>query len=207
MKLYYAETMNSWKTCAVARLVGPDVSFRPINLKSGEQRCAEFLAINPNGKVPVLVDGDKTIWESNAIMCHLAIVAGSDLWPRDARQVEIVRWFGWAADHFCRFAGELYFENVIRAEFDMGAPNPASVAEALGYVRHYSAILDTHLDGRSYLVGEALSLADFAVATILPWAEAAQIPLDEFPAVRRWHERLMELPAWRSPFPAQIEDA
>lgn len=202
MKLYYAETMNSYKTCAVARHVGLAVDFRRIDLKKGEQRTPEFLAINPNGKAPALVDGDLKLWESNAIMCHLAMTAGSGLWPRDARQVEVIRWFNWSADHFSRFAGELYFQNIIRAEFGLGEPDTQVVGEALDYVRKYAGILNTHLDDRHYLLGDELTLADFAVATTLPYARDARIPIEDFPAVESWHDRLMQLPAWRSPFVA-----
>lgn len=200
MKLYYAETMNSYKTCAVARHLPLDIEFHRLDLKKGEQRSPEFLAINPNGKAPALVDGDLRLWESNAIICHLAMKAGSDLWPRDERQVEIIRWFNWSADHFSRFAGELYFENIIRAQFGIGDADPEAVRTATGYVRRYAGILDDHLESRRYLLGDLLTVADFAVATTLPYARDAKIPLDEFPAVRRWHDRLMELPAWQAPF-------
>lgn len=198
--LYYAETMNSYKTCAVARHLGLDIAFRRLDLQRGEQRSPEFLAINPNGKAPALVDGDLRLWESNAIICHLAMTAGSDLWPRDERQIEVIRWFGWSAEHFCRFTGQLYFENIIRAQFDLGDPDPGAVEEATGYVRRYAGILDDHLANRSYLLGDRLSVADFAVATTLPYARDARIPIEEFPAVQRWHDRLMDLPAWQSPF-------
>ncbi|MGE4251279.1 MAG: glutathione S-transferase family protein [Parvibaculaceae bacterium] len=200
MILYYAETMNSYKTCAVARHVGLDIEFSRVDLKKGEQRSAEFLAVNPNGKAPALVDGDVRLWESNAIMCHLAIKAGSDLWPQGARQAEVIRWFSWSSDHFSRFAGELYFENIIRAQFGMGEPNAEAVQEATGYVRKYARILNAHLDDRRYLLGADLTLADFAVATTLPYAREAKIPIEDFPAVQRWHDRLMDLPAWRTPF-------
>ena len=200
MKLYYAETMNSYKTCAVARHLPLAVEFHRLDLKQGEQRSPEFLAINPNGKAPALVDGDLRLWESNAIMCHMAMKAGSNLWPRDERQVEIIRWFNWSADHFCRFTGELYFENIIRAQFAMGDPDPEAVKDATGYVRRYAGILDEHLESRRYLLGDQLTVADFAVATTLPYARDAKIPIEEFPAVHRWHDRLMELPAWQSPF-------
>ena len=202
MKLYYAETMNSYKTCAVARYLPLDIEFHRLDLKKGEQRSPEFLAINPNGKAPALVDGDLRLWESNAIMCHMAMKAGSDLWPRDERQVEIIRWFNWSADHFCRFTGELYFENIIRAQFAMGDPDPEAVKDATGYVRRYAGILDEHLESRRYLLGDQLTVADFAVATTLPYARDAKIPIEEFPAVHRWHGHLMELPAWQSPFTA-----
>ncbi len=126
--------------------------------------------------------------------------ANSDIWPRDERQVEVVKWFNWSADHFSRFAGQLYFENIIRAEFGIGQPDPDAVKEATGYVRRYAAILNDHLAGRRYLLDDQLTVADFVVATTLPYASRAGIPVDEFSAVERWHERLMELPAWQSPF-------
>jgi glutathione S-transferase len=56
-------------------------------------------------------------------------------------------------------------------------------------------------------VGRGITIADFAVASVLPYAERASIPLDEFPNVRRWHERLNELDAWREPYPALVEAA
>lgn len=70
-----------------------------------------------------------------------------------------------------------------------------------GYVRKYAGILDRHLSDREYLTGEKLTVADFAAAITLPYAEKAHISLAEFPNVVRWHDRLNELPAWREPFP------
>jgi glutathione S-transferase len=182
VELYFAETMNSYKTCAVARYLDLDVEFRRVDLRKGEQRSPEFLAINLNGKAPALVDGERKLWESNAIICYLAMKANSDIWPRDERQVEIVKWFNWSADHFSRFAGQLYFENIIRAEFGIGQPDPDAVKEATGYVRRYAAILNDHLAGRRYLLDDQLTVADFVVATTLPYASRAGIPVDEVPA-------------------------
>src|SRR5215216_4665076 len=72
MKLYYAETMNPRKVCAVARYLEAPVEFVHVDLRKGEQRQPPFLAINPNGKVPALEDGENRIWEANAIMGYLA---------------------------------------------------------------------------------------------------------------------------------------
>jgi glutathione S-transferase len=200
VKLYFAETTMSWKTCAVARHLQLDIEFQRLDLMKEEQRAPEFLAVNPNGKAPALVDGDLRLWESNAIMCHMALKAGSPLWPCDHAQVEVIRWFDWSSNHFSRFAGELFFEHVIRRRFGLGDPDGKAVEEALGYVRRYAGVLESHLSDRRFLLGDTLTLADFAVATTLPYADEAGIPLDAFPAVRSWHDRLMELPAWRSPF-------
>ena len=93
MKLYYAETLNPRKVCAVARYLNVPVEFARVDLSKGENRTAAFLALNPNGKVPVLEIAGRTLWEANAIMCYLARAAQSDLWPDDERQIDVIRWF------------------------------------------------------------------------------------------------------------------
>lgn len=202
MKLYYSETLMPRKVCAVARHLGAAVEYVPVDLRRGDHRTPAFAALNPNRKVPVLVHTTGTLWESNAIMCFLARATGSDLWPADAdRQIEAMRWLCWDLQHFTRYTGELYFEHVIRADFGIGDPDPAAVEEALGYVRKYLQVLDDHLKGREWLVADTLSIADFAVAVALPYADRARIPVADFPGVARWCARLDELPAWRDPFP------
>ena len=154
-------------------------------------------------KVPVLHDGDLVLWEANAIMCHLSNVAGADLWPRDPRaQIEVQRWLSWDASHFTAYGGTLYFENLIKPAFGMGAPDAAAVECATRSFAASAAVLDAHLASRKFLLGDALTVADFAVGAALPYAEDAQIPLADFPAIVMWHERLNELPAWREPFGA-----
>jgi glutathione S-transferase len=201
MKLYYAETLNPRKACAVAKYLNAPVEFVHVDLGKGENRTPEFLALNPNGKVPVLETGERSLWEANAFMCYLARITGSDLWPNDDRQIEVMRWLSWESWHFTRHAGTLYFQHIIKPAFGMGDPDPAVVEEATGFFKRFAAVLNDHLSGRACLVGDALSVADFAVAVALPYAEDARIPLAEFPEIRRWHARLCELPAWVEPFP------
>ena len=203
MKLYYFETPNPRKPCAVARYLDAPVEFVRVDLTKGEHKTSEFLALNPNGKVPVLSDGDVTIWESHAIMAYLAAKAGSDLWPSDtARQIEIMRWLLWDTAHFSRHAGTLYFENFFRPTADMGDPKRDAIDEATGFFKRFAGVLNAHLSGRRYLVHDTLSIADFGAASVLPTAREAQLPLDEFPEITRWHDQLMALPAWKAPFPA-----
>jgi glutathione S-transferase len=203
MKLYYAETLMPRKACAVACHLGSPVDFVHVDLARGEHKTAKYLAINPNGKVPVLVDGERTLWEANAIMCRLSVDAGGDLWPDDAdRQIDIVRWLCWDGAHFTRSAGEIYFQYIIKAQFGLGDPDASAIEDAMREFRTYAGILDDHLRGRRFLVGDRLSVADFAVAVTLPYAKGARLPLDDYPAVKAWHDRLNELPGWREPFPA-----
>ena len=201
MELYFDTLLNPRKACAVARYLQSPVEFVAIDAGLGQHRTPAFVALNPNAKLPVLVDGDKVLWESNAIMCYLAEKAGSDLWPQDERQIEVMRWLMWDATEFAPQAGTLYFEHIIKARFNVGPPDAAEVSKAQAGFRRYAAVLDAHLRGRRYLVGDALSVADFAVAITLPYAERANIPLAEFPEIRRWHEQLNTLQAWREPFP------
>jgi glutathione S-transferase len=202
VKLFYMETLNPQKACVVAKYLNSPVEFIRVDLTKGEQKNPAFLAINPNGKVPALEDGATKLWEADAIMCHLARAAGSDLWPSGGEhQIEVIRWLSWSANHFTRHAGALYFEHVIKPMFGLGSPNAAAIDEATPFIKRFGGVLDDHLRGRKYLVGDRLSVADFAVGITLPYAAKARIPVEEFAAIQRWHDRLNELAAWREPFP------
>jgi len=202
MKLYYFETLNPRKTCAVARYLKSPVEFVRVDLSKGESRRPEYLAINPNGKVPALTDGDTRLWEADAIMGHLARAAKSDLWPAEDQQIELMRWLSWNAHHFTRHAGALYFQYIIKPKFGLGSPDPKAIEEATGFFKQFAGVLNDHLGGHKFLLGDALTIADFSVGVTLPYAEQAKLPVGEFPNVMRWHDRMNELPAWREPFPA-----
>jgi glutathione S-transferase len=202
MRLYYSDILSARKACAVARHLDAPVEYVYLDLPKGEQRGAEHAALNPNLKVPTLVDGEKVIWEADAVICYLAAKLRPGLWPHDdASRIETVRWMSWNAQHFYFHGGQLYFEHIVKPRFKLGASDPAVIAEGLEGFRRYAAVLDAHLASRPWLVGDALSVADFSVGVILPYAQQAHMPLDEFAHVRRWHDRLDALPAWRDPFP------
>lgn len=202
MKLYYFESLNARKACAVAKHLGSPVEYVRTDLGKGEHKAPGYLAINPNGKVPALVDGDNRLWEANAIMAYLARAAGPDLWPRDDdRQIELTRWLSWDAWHFTRHGATLALQHIVKPRFLGGAPDPTAVEEATGFFRQFAAVLNEHLRGRRYVLGNTLTIADFAMAATLPLADQAKIPVGSFSEIARWHERLNELPAWREPFP------
>jgi glutathione S-transferase len=204
MTLYYCETPNARLACAAARQLGAPVEFVHVDLKTGQQRRPDFLAVNPNGKVPALVHGDTVLWEAPAIVSYLAQTMGSDLWPAEpARQVELLRWINWSTAHFSRHAGVLFFERVLKAEFGLGQPSEPAIEEATRYFLQFAKVLDSQLEGRRYLLGETPTVADFAVATMLPWAQQARMPLEDFARVRDWYARIDALPGWRDPYPSR----
>ncbi len=201
MKLYYCETLNPRKACAAARFLNADVDFVRVDLGAGEQRTAEFLALNPNGKVPVLQEGNRTLWEANAIMCRLSDSVGEDFWPHDDRQIDVIRWLSWDARHFTHYGAELWFENEIKPLLGQ-VPDEKAVEAAETHLQLHARVLDEHLARRRYVVADSVSVADFALAAALPYATSSRLPLDNFLHISRWHDRLNELDAWREPFPA-----
>lgn len=201
MKLYWSDVLAPRKVCAVARYLQSPLDCVYLDLARGEHRTPDYLALNPNGKVPTLVDGSRVLWEADAIMCHLAARCDSQLWPQDARQIDVIRWLSWNAQHFTAHAGELYFEYIVKPRFGIGQADPVAAGRATEEWRRYAAVLNQHLHDRRWLVGDALTVADFAVGVTLPFAQSAHIPLHDFPAIASWHERLNELDAWREPFP------
>jgi glutathione S-transferase len=200
MKLYYAQTINPRKACAAARYLNSPVEFVHVDLRQGEHKQPGFLALNPNGRVPVLQDGDWSLWEANAIMCFLSDRAQADFWPHDARQIDVLRWLSWDARHFTRHTGTLYFENLIKPALGMGGPDSAVVAEATRNLNVSAKVLDDHLANNDFLVGNSPSVADFAAGSCLPYSEGAKLPFDDFGNINRWNARLNDIPAWQSPF-------
>ena len=97
MKLYHHEiSSNSRKVCALAKHLELDVDYVLVDLTKGVHRTPEFLTINPNGKLPTMVDAGRTLWESNAILCYLAKKAGSEMWPADDEQkIDAIKWMTW----------------------------------------------------------------------------------------------------------------
>ncbi len=204
MKLYYSNNSNPRLAVAVARYLNSPVEFVAANPQHPAHKEA-FKALNPNCLVPVLEETGKTLWEVDAIACHLSALAGSDFWRVGEAQPEMIRWISWATHHLNRAADPLYFFRVVWPTFMSEAPPQEKLDEGLrGFVQH-ATILNNHLADRNWLVDERVSYADFRAATFLPFAAQAQIPLADFPNIQRWHNQLMELEAWRTPFDGLVK--
>ncbi len=203
MKLYYSHNLNPRVAVAVAKHLKSPVEFvraRPFH----PEQIEAFRKLNPNTRVPVLQEGERTLWEADAIACRLSALAGSDFWRTGAGTPEMIKWISWATHHLNRPGGALYFDGVVVPQLppQMRPPamEPAERERHLGDFRQFAAILDAYLQGREWLLDDGLSYADFRVASALPFAERAGLPLEEFPQVARWHGQLMQLDAWREPF-------
>lgn len=205
LKLYYSPNLNPRVAVAVAKHLGSPVQFiraRPFHPAHMEA----FRKINPNTRVPVLVEEGRTLWETDAIACRLAEIAGSDFWRSGAESPEMIMWVSWGTHHLTCAANPVYFERIVRPQFSDKVMDPSELEEPLREFRQHAAILDAYLADHEWLVGGRLSYADFRVATSLPFAGRAGLPLEEFGNVVRWHEQLSALPAWRTPFEGLASD-
>lgn len=174
-----------------------------LDLAKGEHKTPEYLALNPNGAIPTLVDGDFVLTESRVIMQYLASKKPeSGLVPRDDQgRADMVRWQFWDAAHFSPQLGTLTFEKVIKPLLGASAPNKAKIDEAVAAFRRFAAVLDQRLQGKAYVVGNTLTLADLTLASSLMYAQQTDAPLGDFPNVQSWFSRLSDLDAWRKTAP------
>jgi glutathione S-transferase len=198
MKLYgFPPSPNTWKVRAVAAHLGLPLESQQVDLT--KPRTPDYLALNPTGRTPTLVDGDFILWEATAIMQYLADRKPNPLWPSDARtRADIMRWQSWQLQHWSKEACEpLIFQRLVKKLLNLGAPDPAILDKGTEAFNREARMLDAHLSKRRYLVGNDLTLADFSVAAPLFYAKEAELPLAAYPNVRDWFARVSALPAWR----------
>lgn len=170
-----------------------------LDFAKGEHKSPEYLALNPNGAVPTLVDGDLVLSESRAIMGYLASTKPqSGLVPKDARaRADLARWQFWDAAHFSPHLGTLTFETIIKPMLSLGEPRRDKIDEAFASLRRFGAVLDGHLAGKDYLLGNELTLADLTIACSLMYAQQTAAPLDDFANLQSWFLRIRDTEAWK----------
>ena len=204
MKIYWIKAQAPLRVLALVKHLGIEAECIEVNLMAGGLRSAEYAQLNPNMKAPTLVDGDLVLWESAAIMAHLCIKAGSDMWPahNPAEQVEVLRWLSWN-DHWAAAVAPFYFEHIVKPTFGIGPPDTASLPAKIPDLLRYAQVLDGHLTGRTYVACARLTIADFQLASMATYWREAAMPLDAFPSIVRWLDRLQRMPAWADPWPAK----
>lgn len=162
-----------------------------------------FLAMNPNGKVPVLEDGDTYLWESNIILRYLAEKAGSDLWPQDpVAQRDVMQWQFWETGHFSQALLGIYFQRVIKPAINMGDPDQAVVEEKLEFSERFLNVLNGALGKRDFVAGEQLSIADFSIGAVTETTEMANIDISGYQNIQSWLKRMRALKGWSEAIPS-----
>lgn len=183
-----------------------DCEVQPIDLGRGDQLTPEYVALNPNKKMPTLEDDGFVLWESNAILFYMAAKhPDSGLWPSDLKsQADVLRWLAWESAHWdAELIGMIAYEKGSKAVLGLGPPAPAFIARGEQNFNRFAAVLDDSLRGKTWLIGERLTIADFSVGGLVPSAERMGLIVGDFPEIARWYKGLAALPAWREALAAK----
>ena len=165
----------------------------PTNFLDGSTHTPEFLAINPNGRVPALDDNGLLLCESLAINLYLAKKYGGPLAPVDLREDALAtQWSFWVATEIEK---PLLLASANRALFAPELRNEEEAQLALGKLGRPLKVLDAHLARQPYLLGQRFTVADLNVATVMDLAPQCGIALDAWPHVQAWHHNCLARPA------------
>ncbi len=195
MKLYYFPSPNPQKVRFAMLELGLECEMVPVDLLKSEQRKPEFLALNPCGRVPVLTDGDLTLWESHAILVYLGEKAGR-LWPATAAgRADALRWLFFLSTHISPPATDLAF-NRIAIRLRGGTPDEAAIARGENALPAVIQILEGQLANRQWILGE-FSLVECAYGPTLNVVEKAGFGFGDFPRVRAYLDAIRARTAWK----------
>ena len=204
MKLYWIKAQAPLRVLALVKHLGIDAETVEMDLVGGGLKTPDYTALNPNQKAPTLVDGDLVLWEASAIMAHLCVKAGSDMWPKrdPAEQVEVLRWLSWSDGPWSPAVAPFYFEHIVKTTFGFAEPDLASLPARVPELRRWASVLDAHLAGKDWAACDRLTIADFQMASMARYWRQTQTPFEDYPNIVRWLDGLARLPAWADPWPA-----
>ena len=201
MKLYGLAPTRSLRAMWALNELDLEYEFIPVNLSKGEGQTPEFLRLNPTGKLPVLVDGDLVLPESAAIVLYLADkYPGKGLLPADLKQrAQLYRWIMFAMTELEQPLWRIARHGFLYPE---AKRSPADIALAREDFVAMAKVLEQHMAGREFIVGDKFTAADCVTAYLMDWANEAKL-LEDLPQLRAYLERMYR----RSKAPPRIAAA
>ena len=194
IKFYFNLSPNPMKVALLLEELGLPYEPVPVDTRKGEQFSADYLVLNPNAKVPAIIDGDTTVFDSNGILLYLAEKKGRFLGePPAARRGELLSWLMFVASGVGPYSGQA-------VHFQHYAPGDNAYAVNrydFEVERHYE-VLDARLATQAFLVGSGYSIADMALwgwARMLPHVMNKPEAWRDFPNVKRWFDEISARPA------------
>ena len=180
---------NAYKVRLVLSLLGLEFDEVSINLQTGENRAGSFLAMNPRGQVPTLVDGEVTVWDSQAILAYLARRYGEDWLPVEpVALAEVMQWLAVAENELLFGLAHARAAKVFGRDYDLAA--------CQAYGRAGLKVMEQRLAGQAWLAAGRPTIADVACMPYVALSYMGEVSLDDFPAVRAWIERVRDLPGF-----------
>ena len=192
LKIYGVPPTRVLRALWLLNELGLDHELIPTAPFSEEARSPAFLALNPTGKVPVLIDGDVVLTESSAIQLYLAEkFPEAGLIPQDiAKRAQMYRWIFFLVTEIEQPLWRIARNTVIYPEHKR---MPADIRVATEECKAMLAVLEKYMQGREYFVGDCLTVADLNAAYTLDWAREAGM-LEDAPALRAWVEKMYARP-------------
>jgi glutathione S-transferase len=192
MKLYEFAPTRSIRVRWTLQELGVDYEPVTVNLLAGEHRSPEFLEINPAGKLPVLVDGDLVLTESVAIVLYLAEKYSSQgLMPAGLKdRAQLNRWLLFAATELEQPLWRISRHTMLYPE-DRRLPEDVILAGE--DFKAMASVLEAHMHGKQFVLGDRVTVADFVTAYTLDWANEDQL-LDGFPTLLAYMNRMYARP-------------
>jgi len=186
---------NAARVRRVAAELGLNVAAIDLDFGKGENRTPDYMAKNPMGKVPTFEDADGfTLWESPAICLYLAEKAGK-LMPASLKdRAEANRWMYWNASHYEAAVYSILHEKFVKPMLKETTDEARVAAETKNHDR-YVAVLNGHLEGKEWLLGNTMTIADFIVGNTVAAAKMAGLSLPTH--VNAWLSRLEARPSWK----------
>ncbi|HEX9073787.1 MAG TPA: glutathione S-transferase N-terminal domain-containing protein [Pseudolabrys sp.] len=193
LKFYYSGAPNPMKVALFLEEAGLPYEPIPVDTRKGDQHKSEYLAINPNAKVPAIVDGDVTVFDSNAILLYLAEKTGKFLSGNTAKmRAELLSWLMFVASGVGPFAGQsVHFRNYAPEKI------PYAINRYMYEAQRHFGILDARLAKQSYMLDDTYTIVDMAV---WGWARLMPTVLGEtawakFPNLKRLVDQISVRPA------------
>jgi GST-like protein len=190
--VYAFATPNSIKVPIALEELGLDYALHAVNIRKGEQKLPDFLALNPNAKVPVLVDNELVLTESAAILVYLAEKTGKLLPALGEARARVFEQLFFHASGLSPAFGQSGFFQRLAAE-----PQPLAIERFSGEAKRTVAVLDAVLATRRFVAGDAFTIADIAHFGWLWRREFAGVGLEAAPNVARWYAEVEQRPAVR----------
>lgn len=191
--LYTSITPNGWKASITLEEMQLPYEVHYLRLGQGDQKKPEYLKINPNGRIPAIVDRDEdnfAVFESGAIMLYLAEKTGSSLLPADKKKrSQVIQWLMFQMGGVGPMQGQ---SNVFFRYFPEKIPSV--IARYQNETKRLYTVLDTHLADREYLVDD-YSIADIANYSWVSIHWWAGVDIDDLPNLKRWMEKIAARPA------------
>ncbi|WP_338767894.1 glutathione S-transferase N-terminal domain-containing protein [Massilia sp. METH4] len=187
---YTAATPNGHKIAIALHELGIGHEVHKVDLAAGEQHLPPFSDMSPNHKIPLIVDGGRPIFESGAILVHLADKAGKLLPENAAGRSAVLQWLFLQAAHIGPMLGQLwYFRHA------GGAPNEGALQRYGNEARRLYGVVEGQLVRHGWLAGDAYSIADIAAWPWLREHGTLGIPIADYPATAAWLEKIGARPA------------